>query len=85
MKKQSNEAKMDESLGERKGKESSKKQSMESRRHESEGARHKKESYPSHEEDVKGGEHSPMHHHKMIKHHLAELHKMAKNGAKHKK
>lgn len=28
-------------------------------------------------------EHSHTHHHKMIKHHLSELHKMAKHGHKH--
>ena len=37
MKKQSKKSKMDESLGERRGKESKKKQSMKSRRDESEG------------------------------------------------
>lgn len=40
MKKQSHASKMDESLGMRRGKESTKKQSMVSRRHESEGAKH---------------------------------------------
>ena len=38
MKKQSKESKMDESLGVRRGKESTKSQSYASRRHESEGA-----------------------------------------------
>jgi hypothetical protein len=52
-------AKMDESLGMRKGKESTKKQSMKSRRDESEGASH---------------------HHKMIKHHLGMLNKLAMKG-----
>lgn len=39
---QSRISRMDESLGERRGKESKKKQSMKSRRHESEGASHPK-------------------------------------------
>lgn len=41
----------------------------------------------SHKEEEKGGEHSHehghAHHAKMVKHHLAELHKMAKMGHKH--
>lgn len=37
----------------------------------------------THKEEVKGGEHSHEHHHKMIKHHLSALHKMAKHGHKH--
>lgn len=39
MKKQSKKSRLDESLGERRGKESTKKQSMKSRRDESKGAR----------------------------------------------
>lgn len=66
MHKQSKESKMDESLGMRRGKESTKKQSMEDRRHESVGAS------------------KADHHHKEIKHHMSELHKMAKK-AQHKK
>lgn len=42
MKKQSHKDKMDESLGERHGKESKHKQSMKDRRHESEGMKKKK-------------------------------------------
>lgn len=33
-------------------------------------------------EEHKGGEHSHAHHAKMAKHHLGELHKMAKKGHK---
>lgn len=38
-------------------------------------------------EEVKGGKDShmhPDHHHKMIKHHMKELHKLAKQGHKKK-
>jgi len=62
MKKQTAKSKKDESLGERRGKESTKSQSMASRRHESEGAAH-----PDHHKKA------IMHHmhqlHKMAKHH----------------
>lgn len=37
----------------------------------------------SHHDEVKGGEHSHAHHAKMAKHHLGELHKMAKKSHKH--
>lgn len=37
----------------------------------------------THADEIKGGEHSHSHHHKMIKHHLGELAKMAKHGSKH--
>lgn len=38
----------------------------------------------THKEEVKGGHNShPDHHHKMIKHHMAQLHKLAKAGHKH--
>jgi hypothetical protein len=50
--------------------------------------KHKKEHHGkhhlSHEEEMKGGHESHMHHHKMAMHHLKELHKMAKHGHKHK-
>lgn len=41
-------------------------------------AKHKEEKMPHKKE-----EHSHAHHHKMVKHHLAELSKMAKMGAHH--
>lgn len=66
-------AHMDESLGMRHGKESSKKQPMESRRHESEGASH-----PDHHHKMAS------HHHKEMHKHIKELHKMAKKAHKTK-
>ena len=36
----------------------------------------------SHKDEVKGSEHSHAHHAKMAKHHLSELHKMAKKKNK---
>lgn len=48
---QSKASRMDESLGERRGKESTKSQSMKSRRHESMGAKKSHGSYDDHHED----------------------------------
>ena len=48
---QSKASRMDESLGERRGKESSKSQSMKSRRHESSGARKHNPGHDEHHED----------------------------------
>lgn len=66
MKHQTKKDKMDESLGERMGKESSKKQSLKSRRHESEGA-----SNPDHH-------HKALKHHLAALHKMAKHSQKAK-------
>ena len=68
MKRQSRSDRLDESLGERRGKESGKKQSYADRRHESEGSR-------------KHGDHS--HHAALHEHHLKEAMKHAKHMHRH--
>ena len=74
MRKQGYNARLDDSLGERRGKESGKKQSFKDRRDESKGME-KSSGKRAYSAD-KGMDAAD--HHKAIKHHLSELHKMAK-------
>ncbi len=53
--------------------------------HKKEHEHHGKKHHLTHAEEVKGGKDShmhPDHHHKAIKHHMSEFHKMAKQGHK---